>query len=139
MGVLKNGEDIWINRLNDVKKYIDENNKRPSSANKEEKIKKLGKWISHQLTNYKLKEKSMANELIYNKWTKFINEEKYKEYFLSNEDVWINRLDDVKKYIDENDQRPSQYDKEEKIKQLGQWISHQITNYKSKKKVWQMN
>ena len=128
-------EAEWINLLDDVKKYIDENDKRPSTHSKKENIKQLGQWISTQITNYKSKEKSMANELIYDKWTKFINDNNYKEYFLSNEAIWINKLNDVKKYIDENGKRPSKDNKEEKIKQLGQWISRQIKNYKSKEQI----
>ena len=31
--------------------------------------------------------------------------------FLSNEDEWISKLYDVKKYIDKNDQRPSKNNK----------------------------
>ena len=37
--------------------------------------------------------------------------------------------------IDKNDERPSTLDKEKDIKQLGIWINHQITNYKSKKDI----
>ena len=77
----------------------------------------------------------MVNELIYNKWTEFINDDNYKKYFLSNEDVWILNLVNVKKYIDENGKRPSDSDKNKDIKQLGQWISNQITNYKSRKHI----
>ena len=132
-------ESEWINKLNDVKKYIDENGKRPSDNNKEKNIKKLGKWISYQITNYKSKKYIMANDLIHDKWTDFINEKKYKKFFLSNEYVWINNLNNVKKYIDENDKRPSETNKEEKIKQLGKWISVQITNYKSKKDIMANN
>ena len=135
MGVLKNGEDIWIKRLDDVKKYIDKNHQRPSTHNKEKSIKQLGQWISTQIKNYKSKKQIMIVELIYNKWTDFINDDDYKKFFFKNrEDKWINRLDDVKKYIDKNGQKPSRNDKEEKIKQLGHWISDQLKNYKSKKK-----
>ena len=131
---LLNHEDNWIKHLNNVKKYIDEKGQRPSDKDIEKNIKQLGAWISAQINNYKSKKNSMANKLIYSKWTEFINEDNYKSYFLKNrEDVWIKRLDDVKKYIDENDKRPSSTNKEKNIKQLGQWISDQIKNYKSKK------
>jgi len=73
-------EDSWIESLNQVKKYIDENNKRPSSTDKNTGIKTLGSWISKQQTNYKKKEEIMKNEEIYNKWTEFINN--YKVYFV---------------------------------------------------------
>ena len=77
-------EDSWIESLNQAKKYIDENNKRPSSEDKNTEIKTLGIWICVQKRNYNKKECIMKNEEIYNKWTEFINN--YKIYFRSNED-----------------------------------------------------
>jgi hypothetical protein len=60
--------------------------------------------ISNQQNNYTKKERKMKNEEIYNKWTEFITE--YQEYFLDNEIQWINTLEGVKKYINENNKRP---------------------------------
>ena len=128
-------EAEWIDKLNDVKKYIDENGKRPSDNNKEKNIKKLGKWISYQITNYKSKKYIMANDLIHDKWTDFINKVNYKKHFSSNENEWIDKLNIVKKYIDENDQKPNKHNKEQNIKQLGAWVSTQIQNYKLKKDI----
>ena len=74
-GILQNGEEIWIKRLEDTKNYIDENFKRPSSSDKNKKIKSLGNWIGIQIQKYKKKENIMSNEEIYNVWTEFINDE----------------------------------------------------------------
>jgi hypothetical protein len=74
----------------------------------------------------------MKNLEIYDKWTEFITSEKYKNYFTLNEDEWQNNLSRIKKYIDDNDKKPSDRDKTKDIKSLGKWISHQQTNYKSK-------
>jgi len=38
----------WNDKLNEVKKYIDENNKRPNAADKNKEIKSLGHWINTQ-------------------------------------------------------------------------------------------
>ena len=70
-----------MNKLEEVKKYIDKNNKRPSKHDKDEDIKQMGKWISTQKTNYnidinKCKER-MKDEEMYNKWTEFITNNKY--------------------------------------------------------------
>jgi hypothetical protein len=71
-----------MNTLNEVKEYIDSNNQRPSSKHdKDQKIKQLGVWIQHQQNNYKKKEHIMKNETIYDNWTEFINNTKYKQYF----------------------------------------------------------
>jgi superfamily II DNA or RNA helicase len=126
-------ETQWNNTLDKIKKYIDENNKRPSNSDINEDIKILGNWISAQKQNYKKKEQIMKNEEIYNKWTTFISE--YQEYFLDNETQWNNTLDKIKKYIDENNKRPSSEDINKDIKQLGNWLSTQQQNYKNRKEI----
>ena len=128
-------ETEWYNNLEELKKYIDENNKRPIDKDKNSEIKKLAKWLSHQQQNYKNKEHLMKNETIYNKWTYFINENNYKKYFLDNKNIWNNNLELVKKYINENNKRPSQIDKNDNIKKLGIWLSHQKKNYINKKEI----
>ena len=74
-------EEIWNEKLEKVKKYIDENKNRPSAADKDKEIKTLGTWISTQQKNYKTKTNIMSSEEIYNQWTSFMNDDKYKEYF----------------------------------------------------------
>jgi len=123
MGVLQNGEELWEKRLDEVKKYINENCKRPSSTDNDKNIKSLGIWISHQQTNYKNKEHIMKNEIIYNKWNEFINNPLYITYFQSNEDNWYELLNQVIKYFDIYNKRPSKYNKDKNIKSLGQWIT----------------
>ena len=85
----ESNEDYWIKTLNQVKKYIDENNKKPSSTDKNVWIRKLSNWIRHQQQNYQNKKYIMSNEEIYNKWTTFINDNKYKIYFQSNKKINI--------------------------------------------------
>jgi len=41
----------------------------------------------------------MKNKEIYDKWTSFINDPKYEQYLLSNEDIWLNNLKYLKNYI----------------------------------------
>ena len=75
-------EEEWLINLDSVKKYIDENNEKPSQNNKSINIRKLGYWISDQIHNHKFKKCIMKNPEIYDKWTEFINCEKYKKYFM---------------------------------------------------------
>ena len=79
----------------------------------------------YQIIIYKNKKHIMENSEIYNKWTKFITSEKYKKYFLSNEDEWLNNLDNLKKYIDNNNKTPSQISKNKDHANISQWISRQ--------------
>jgi len=127
--------EIWNESFNEVKKYMDKNNKRPTSIDKNKNIKQLGSWIIHQQGNYKNKKKIMKNEEIYNTWTDFINDNKYKEYFMSNEETWIKKTEEIKEYMNKNNKRPSQNDKDKKIKNLGKWISDQQINYKNKENI----
>ena len=129
---LLTNEDIWFNNLSQVITYIDINNKRPSSEDKNDQNKALGQWILHQISKYKNKEQNMSNEIIYNRWTEFINDNKYKKYFQSNKDIWFNNISQVITYIDINNKRPSSEDKNDQNKALGQWILHQISKYKNK-------
>jgi hypothetical protein len=132
MGILKNGNDIWINKLEWVKKYIDENKKRPSINDKH--VKKYGFWIKTQVKNYQKKNEIMSNETIRKSWKDFINDDKYEKYF-SNEKLWKLKLEWVKKYIDENKKRPSNSDKNKDVKTHAYWICDQLKNYKKKKKI----
>jgi superfamily II DNA or RNA helicase len=129
----------WILKLNEIKKYMDENNNRPSSKDKNIVIKKNGAWLRTQIINYKNNKYIMKNNNIKNIWEKFINDLKYKKYFDSNEEIWIENLNYVKKYIDENKKRPSRYDKNKKIKKYSHWITIQIINYKQHKQIMKDN
>jgi len=60
----------------------------------------------------------MADIEIYNIWTTFINSNEYKVYFLSNNEIWLNKLDQLKEYINEHNKLPSTIDKNPSIKQL---------------------
>jgi len=123
-------DEQWENTLKVVRKYICENNKLPSTHDKDEYIKKLGAWLSLQKQNYAKKIKIMKSPEIRKLWEEF--QEKYLEYFISNEEQWENNLKVVRKYIDENNKLPSRTDKDEYIKKLGQWLSNQKTNYAKK-------
>jgi superfamily II DNA or RNA helicase len=126
---------IWLKNLEELKKYIDENNKKPLMESKVHSIKIIGKWLSHQIENYKTKRNIMKDDIIYNTWTNFINDDKYKKYFLDNNIVWLNTFEKVKKYIDENSKRPTKENIDYNIKKLGSWITHQIKNYKLKESI----
>jgi NAD+--asparagine ADP-ribosyltransferase len=125
----------WIKILEWVKKYIDEYKKRPTKQDKNEDVKTHGAWISTQLTNYQKKKQIMSNETIRELWEDFINDDKYKEYFLSNEEVWKKNLEFVKKYIVSKKKRPPQTSKNKNIKKHGQWLNNQLYNYKKQEQI----
>jgi len=136
---MSNNEE-WLINFNNIQKYIDENNKRPSTHDNNQNIRIMSKWLSHQQTNYKSKKEIMKNSKIYDKWTEFITSEKYKKYFMSNEKEWLLILNKVKKYINENKKSISTIDKNNDVMLMGRWLNTQKQNYKNKKQiVWTNN
>jgi len=123
----------WYNSLNKVKKYINNEKKRPSIHDKDKEIQKLGRWISLQQANYIRRNEAMKDENIYSKWSQFMIE--YQEYFLISKNInkWYENLNKVKKYIDNKKIRPTESDKDDEIQKLGKWISLQQSNYNKKK------
>ena len=135
MGIMKNSKDFFVKKLEKVKKYIDDNGKRPSQHSTDKNIKIMGHWISTINNNYNKKQFNMKDESIYNLWTEFINDSKYKKYIqlptmLENFNKYLN---DVKIYIDTNKKRPSSESKDKDIKFIARWITTSQYNYDKKK------
>jgi superfamily II DNA or RNA helicase len=128
MGIKEFKITSWDEKLEWVKKYIDENKIRPSYN--DDKI--LCNWLGIQIKNYN---KNILKNNRKKLWIDFINNPKYKNYFLSNEEQWNKKIELVIKYIDINKKRPSQTDSDFNIKKLGQWFTDQIYNYKNKKQI----
>jgi len=128
----QSNEENWKINLEIIKKYIDDNDKRPSEVDKNTDVKKLGQWLSTQQIQYKNKYAIMSNLHIQKLWEEFINNVKYKKYFQSNKEDWKDKLSEVKIYLDKNNKNPSIHDKNIDIKKLGQWLGTQQKNYKNK-------
>ena len=130
-------DEKWIENFKKLKLYLDMNNKRPSEESNDENIKKLGKWISDQSLHFKKKTKSMKNTDTYEIFKNFINNDKYKKYFLLPNDAWDYKLEIIKKYIDDNNKRPNDKDPDEIIRSYGNWINNQQKHYKKLDQIMQ--
>ena len=135
MGNSLDNVEKWRYKLGVVKEFIDLNCKRPSSTSKNKEEKVLGIWIGRQLKNSNDKTQIMKEVEIYNLWNEFVNDDKYKEYFMDNMNVWKNNLDKVKEFIDLNCKRPSNKSKNKEEKVLGSWIGTQLKNNKNKTEI----
>ena len=125
--------DNFIFDLNKVKKYIDIHKQRPSTCSKIKDIKTMGSWISNNQLYYYKNIAIFKDDNIKTLWEEFINNEKYKEYFLSQYDKFIFDLNKVKNYIDINKKKPSYSNKDKTIKTMAHWISDSQCNYSKKK------
>lgn len=66
-------QDKWIYTLNNIKKYIIDYKKWPSSINENNEIKYYGTWLKTQQINYSKHNQIMKIEKIRNLWELFIN------------------------------------------------------------------
>jgi superfamily II DNA or RNA helicase len=128
----KSINDIWYEIFDKVKKFINEIKRRPTIASKNENEKKLGKWLDHQIQNYKKINNSMKNIEKYNLWTQFLKD--YEEYFKSYDEIWYEIFEELNIFIKNNKRRPNKRSKNENEKKIGNWVSIQNQNYKTKTK-----
>ena len=121
-------EEKWNIKFNEVKQFIIENKRTPFENSQLITEQNLHNWFNNQLMNYKNKTKGMKDETRYGIWTNFMKE--YKEYFMSNDEIWNVKFDKLKQFINENKRRPNQHITTKIEKQLGKWVCNQLTNYK---------
>jgi hypothetical protein len=130
--LLNNGEPIctmcisnkrfkkkWLEKLEECKQYIDDNNKRPT----EDII--LGRWLQTNTSSYIIKDKYFMKNYL-EEWRNFINDPKYIEYFKTDDEKWKDKLDRCKKFMDSKNKRPRAGSNDENEKSLGQWITDQF-------------
>jgi superfamily II DNA or RNA helicase len=120
----------WEERLEMVKKYIDENGKRPSPHDKDKNIKILGSWLAHKQHDYIYKIHSMKIPSLYAIYSQF--NKKYEKYFATNTEIWYDRLNKVKKYILTNNKIPVMNKLDSISTNLAIWMMKQKTNYTKK-------
>ena len=147
--------DSWINNYNDLIMFINSNNRRPLSMDKNiiEKIKSennnididskeftilieneryLGKWLYHQISRYnKLNDNDIENDKETNltitnkdfldKWNELIIN--YSNLFLSNEEIWNIKYNNLINFIEKNKIKPSRSSKDNDEKTIANWIN----------------
>ncbi len=123
-------DEVWFKQFEELKTFINENERKPSDISKDPKEKNLGSWLSHQQQTCKKKDRIMKVETIYNLWLQFLEE--YKEHFISKDEKWFQKFEELKLFINENLKRPIQKSKNNEERKLAEWLSSQHTNYKNK-------
>jgi len=131
------GVDRWRRKLAEVRAYIDEHDKGPSSESKELAVKRLGSWIGTQRSNYKNNAYIMKNDSIRAEWEAMKDDARYGPHLANNEEAWWQNLAAVKAYIDRNQKAPSAADKHASTKRLVRWIQIQKANYAQTSQIMQ--
>jgi hypothetical protein len=112
----KINDDIWYEKFEEVNKLLEKHGEKPHS-----KTSGIGRWITHQQTNFKNKMHSMKDQTKYDLWSQF--SEKYKEQFQSDDDIWYEKFEEANKLM-EKGETPSR---------KTVWIMTQQSNYKYRK------
>lgn len=87
-------KEIWSINFLKLKKYINTHKKTPSFIDKDISIRRLAQWLN---SNKKQKQTDNKQKQIFKK---FLDE--YQEYLLTNEEIWYNRLEKLKIYINKH-------------------------------------
>ena len=129
IGKFINGKlELWKLNLEKLKIFLNENKRKPSRNKKEEKI--ISHWLSNQIHNSKNKTHIMKDDKIYKEFTNFKNDEKYKEYLFTNEELWQLNLEKLKEFLNEYKRKPLNKNKNEKV--ISYWLYTQVKNSKNR-------
>jgi superfamily II DNA or RNA helicase len=139
MGKMVNNVEWWKYKFEQLKKFIDENDRTPLRCSKSKKEKRLNEWLFVQKGQYKNKAYIMKEYEIYNIWENFINHQDYKKYFISNIEQWKITFEEVKKFIISHNKTPLKRSKNRIEKSLGQWFQTQKHIYKNKLRIMNNN
>jgi tetrahydromethanopterin S-methyltransferase subunit F len=130
--LVSDDELVWMQNLESVNAYIDENQIAPSPKDGNLATKLLGRWTVYQQTIYTSADEIMANESIRSAWEATISDVRYKPHLVTKNALeWMKTLAAVKDYIDEHNTVPSPNDENEKTRKLGRWIGTQNRNFKT--------
>ena len=132
--LFKNREEYnikyWFDNLKLIKDYVSINNKRPIGLKNSSGLD-LNSWLGKQIKYMKDKEYMLSKDDIYLAFNEFYI--KYKNIlFETLEEQWINKLNNLKSYLDTENKKPSKESKNNIEKTLGNWFSCQKSNYKEK-------
>jgi hypothetical protein len=119
----------WLENLELVREYINENGKFPTSNNNDKKISSLATWIATQRQSYKKNENIMKDNNLKNIWREFVNE--YKRLFMSNTERWLEILQEVEAYINIHKKYPCEFSQDPNTIKIARWVKSQRNNYKN--------
>ena len=125
-------ENIWLENLERVKKYIDNYKKRPT-----DEYDNLGTWIKQQKKNYKRKQDILSKPHFRNKWEDFIIY--YSEYFKTDVQIWEEQLEKFKNYIVQYGKLPTRKNSDSQSVELAIWYNQQVIKYKRNRGIMKKN
>jgi len=126
-------DQTWLEKLEKVRIYLDINRKMPSKYSKDKSERSFACWIHNQRKCYKMKKNALINRYLCQIWETFIQE--YAEYFMTYEEKWQEKLENLKNYIDKHGELPNMHSAYKKIAAMKKWIYQQNSTYKTHKNI----
>lgn len=126
---IQSKEDSWYKNLDNCCNFIDIYKRRPCDSSKDANEKKIGKWLVNTITNYNMKRKAMKFTETYQKFKDFL--QKYKSYLKTNIDLWYEKFERIKQFIEMYKRRPHEKSKDVNEDELGSWLQTQMNSFKT--------
>jgi hypothetical protein len=133
--LFKSNEDIWYDKLNQLKIYIQNHQKLPSNSDKDRNIKALAQWTQKQKENFQSHKQIMSFENIRKEWLQFLSH--HYMLFMSREELWRYKLKNLSEYIQTHNKLPSIRDDDNNTKMLAHFMYSQRQTYKTSTKIMQ--
>ena len=130
--ILSDRDEQWKIKLAGLHIFIDTNKRCPRQRNGNESEKKLGKWTSHQKTDYNNQVHIMENPEIRKIWEDTV--QKYPCLTVDNVIEWKHKLTELSTFIGTNGFPPSKHSKNIVVQGIGRWVGYQKQNYKKQEK-----
>lgn len=121
---------IWFEKIELLETYLDDNKYVPTVRSDDIIVRKMASWMHTQKTTAKKRTDAMKNDDIYNKWLSFV--EKYKDYIINRNYDWHGQLKQAEQCILKYKSRPSEVSKDPEIRKHGVWIQTQINRAKTR-------
>lgn len=133
LGGLKNWEEIWMQKLEEVKRYISNFRKKPTHSSRDDKIRRMGVWIDGQKYNYDKDIKkcrySMKNPVIHSTWKKILEDKDFSFYLYNSKEKWKYYYNKVIDFININNKNPSIKSKNNDEIIISRWLSNQKRSF----------
>ena len=124
------GDDLlWVEKFKDLKEFMNANGRRPHRFAENPEESYLSKWEAYQLKKFKnFDEHSESFGEIptdhFHAWYEWVHEGKFKDLYLSNEEVWFSLLEETKTFLREFGRRPSDVNGLDEFR-LADWLKKQ--------------
>lgn len=122
-------EDSWYKNLDSCCNFIDIHKRRPCDSSKDKTEQQIGNWLVNTITNLNMKRKAMKCTEKCNKFQEFL--QKYKSYLKTNKDLWYEKFDRLKQFIEMYKRRPHEKSKDVNEDELGSWLQTQMNSFKT--------